>query len=766
MRPILLASLFVLGTFTARAEEATPTTAENEILPGHSMQGEAYNEGPRQAAVLMKGTGKVDFPVTTTNPQAQQFFTQGVGQLHGFWYFEAERSFRQVAALDPECAMAYWGLAMANINNPKRASRFIKGGVAKKHKLSRREQLWYDSLAAYHAETKAGEKFDETARRAALVRALEDLSFEFPEDLEAKAFLVFQLWDNKQHKMPLPSRQAVDALAQQVLAVNPQHPIHHYLIHLWNNQEGDKRALPAAAHCGPAAPAIAHMWHMATHTYSNLRRHEDAVWQLEASARVDHAYMAATRIIPEQIHNYAHNNDWLAKSLSYVGRVHDAVDLAKNLIELPQLGPNKSKAYNLGRDRLLDTLVRFEQWEEIIALEKTLYLAPAAAPVDEIRRLSALAVAFYQTGDEKRGAEKLAALEAALQAARTERVAAADTAETRANIEKKSDDQVAKAITDALRGFKYRISTAEAAIAEVKIFRALAAKKPDDVKPLLEKARDLSSERRSRVLLAIGDDKEALKLARNAVNADPTQVHPLANLTDLLWQTKQPQPAKENFEKLRKLSARADLDLPIFQRLAPLIADLKLPTDWRGPAKVATDVGTRPDLNSLGSFRWQPYPAAPWTLPNNQNQPQSLASYRGRPVLVMFYLGSGCAHCIEQLNAFNPLTKDYAAAGIPIIAVSTDSPEGLHKTMEQAKSEGGFLFPIVADPSLETFKAYRAFDDFENLALHGTFLIDAEGRVRWQNISHQPFNDAPWLLAESKRLLSVPLPDPQATARK
>src|SRR5262245_6419154 len=63
---------------------------------GHSIHGEAFDEGPRQAAYLMPGMPQLDFPVTTTNLEAQKFFDQGVGQLHGFWYFEAERSFRQV----------------------------------------------------------------------------------------------------------------------------------------------------------------------------------------------------------------------------------------------------------------------------------------------------------------------------------------------------------------------------------------------------------------------------------------------------------------------------------------------------------------------------------------------------------------------------------------------------------------------------------------------------------------------------------------------
>ncbi len=81
---------------------------------GHSGHGEALNKGPRQAAYLMGNTGNVSFPITTHSSEAQAFFNQGVGQLHGFWYLEAERSFRQVLKLHPEHPMAYWGIAMAN----------------------------------------------------------------------------------------------------------------------------------------------------------------------------------------------------------------------------------------------------------------------------------------------------------------------------------------------------------------------------------------------------------------------------------------------------------------------------------------------------------------------------------------------------------------------------------------------------------------------------------------------------------------------------
>ncbi|MGB8166289.1 MAG: hypothetical protein WCF18_02285, partial [Chthoniobacteraceae bacterium] len=63
------------------------------------------------------------------------------------------------------------------------------------------------------------------------------------------------------------------------------------------------------------------------------------------------------------------------------------------------------------------------------------------------------------------------------------------------------------------------------------------------------------------------------------------------------------------------------------------------------------------------------------------------------------------------------------------------------------------------------FKAYGAYDDFEHFPLHGAFLIDAAGLVRWQDISYEPFRDAKWLLGESKRLLSLPTSTTTTAAR-
>ncbi|MCB1089026.1 MAG: peroxiredoxin family protein, partial [Verrucomicrobiae bacterium] len=229
---------------------------------------------------------------------------------------------------------------------------------------------------------------------------------------------------------------------------------------------------------------------------------------------------------------------------------------------------------------------------------------------------------------------------------------------------------------------------------------------------------------------------------------------------DLLKAAGKPKDAREAFDKLRTVAGGADLDLPCLMRLAPLAKEFGYPEDWRTPAPAAGDLGKRPPLDELGPFRWSP-PAAPrWSLSDASGKATSLDDFKGRPVLMIFYLGKGCVHCMEQLNNFAPVTEAYAKAGIPIVAISTDTPAGLAETFQKTKAEGGgdgrnpFPFPLLSDAGQEVFKAYRAHDDFESQPLHGTFLIDGAGKIRWQDISYEPFMHTDWLLEECQRLLS------------
>ena len=742
----------------AWADDEETALGTNSIAPGHSLHGEAFDEGPRQAPTLMEGTGKVQLKITTTQPRAQSFFNQGIGQLHGFWYFEAERSFRQVAFLDTNCAMAYWGMAMANVNNTNRSAELIKRAAQLKTNASPREVLW---IEAYHKYFTASKDKD-VDRRKDLVLALENIIQKDPKEVEAKTFLAFQLWENEGKGVPLSSRQSVDALAREVLAVEPMHPIHHARIHLWNYKK-DERALSSAARCGQSAPAIAHMWHMPGHTFSQLKRYDDAAWQQEASARTDHAYMMATRILPDQIHNFAHNNQWLCTDWLYCGRVREAIDLAKNMVELPRhpkyntlnrKEDNTSYDKNngssmLGRNRLLDAFLAYELWPQMLELAETFYLEPTELPEEQARRLYALTLGRLAMNDTNAAQLLMTDLDHCWKQLKQERFEAAEKAEATARKEKQDTSE---AMVKAMKGFNSRLEKVENYRHELEIWMLTAQNKTSEAIKLLEAEKDLPKEQRARLWHQLGDTTNCVKVLKEVLKST-NQAPALALTAYLAWECRERSLATNAFKQLRTISERFDLHTPIFARLAPLAQEMGLPKDWRKKAARKSDVGRRPPLDSLGPVRWEPYDAPAWTLTDGADKKVRSSDYKGRPLLMVFYLGHGCTHCIEQLNLLSPAAKDFEALGISIVALSTDSTDALSRTKE--KREGGYPFVILSDESLKTFQAYRAYDDFEQAPLHGTFLIDATGKVRWQDISFEPFKEMKFLVGESKRLLGL-----------
>ena len=765
-----IAVIFAIALAKPAIAEDQTVDGEKKVLEGHSFHGEAFNEGPRQSAYLMKGMGRVRFPVTTSVQEAQLFFAQGVAQLHGFWYFEAERSFRQAAMLDPDCAMAYWGMAVANRGNTERAKGFIAEAKKRRAKAGKREQLWIDSEVNYWADTKKAKK----DRRRKMIRDLESIIFEYPDDIEAKAFLAVWLWQSARDGLPIHSHGAVTALIEDVLDVEPMHPCHHFRIHLWDNEKAE-RALASAARCGQGSPGIAHMWHMPGHIYSKLKRYHDSAWQQEASARVDHAHMMRDRVLPDQIHNFAHNNEWLTRNLNHLGRANDAVSLARNMIELPRhpknntlAKPGKPSEYGkrgsarYGRMRLLETLLRYEMWEEIIRASQTVYLEPTTIPEEQAKRLAAVGTAHFALGQAEKGAETLAKLDELKERLEDMKLEAEAKAGEDALAAEKNDKETKKAKADAVKPFDGRIKTLNQYLAELLACQAVVDEDADEFKKQIGKAGKMSREHKSQLYLKVGNKEEAEKLASQSARTEG-QVQPLANYVDILWRSGKEKEAVEQFKKLREISAHIDIERAVFQRLAPVAKKLELPEDWRIEFQPAGDVGDRPSLDTLGPFRWSPTPATQWELTDGQGKKHTLADYTGRPVIVIFYLGKGCAHCIEQLGVFAPKTEEFKQAGIDLIAISTDDVGGLRETVQQNKTGSPFPFPLISDASLNVFKQYRAYDDFEQQPLHGTFLIDRQGLVRWQDISYEPFTQADFLLRESKRLLAQD--PPQVTQR-
>lgn len=770
------------------------SSSGDDIQAGHSFHGEAFNEGPRQAAYLMPGMGSIDFPVSTQVELTQKFIQQGVAQLHGFWYYEAERSFRQAAVHDPDCAMCFWGMGLANVENRKRAREFIAQAVAKQSAATRREQLYIQAAANFFSDKDPkGKTIDKKLRAQNHTRDLELIVEEFPSDLDAKALLALQLWQNERAGLPIISHVAIDSVLRDIFDADPLHPAHHYRIHLWDRHKPE-RALASAAACGPSLPGIAHMWHMPGHIYSKLHRYHDAAWQQEASARVDHAHMMRDRVLPDQIHNYAHNNEWLIRNLLKLGRVEDALALAKNMLELPRhpsYNTLQKGSAKFGRERLWLTLSTYRLWPLLIELAHSEFLEPTNDVALQQQRLRYLGVAYALDGQLEQAAASRAELQNQLVAATskledlkqqhdadtappdtapqdtatkdtaTEESAAEESGELKRPLADEADQRKAK-VNRTRRQEKRQRAIKEAEEDEKRLQKLVAAIESAEAAAVADWSRALNRWEESDLddpllkaewLAAAGEMDESLRVLETEIEKNPQELLPYAVKLWIQAQCDHSSGIRETYEVFRLIASAADMETPLLDRLLPLTATLDSDPTPPAPYQPPPDVGARPDLESLGPLRWQPYLAPDFRVDNSSGSSLQMQHLQGQPTLIIFYLGFGCLHCVEQLHEFAPRAEEFREAGIEMLAISSENRESLTQGLEAYPHQ--LKLPLHADPELDAFKAFRCFDDFEQQPLHGTFLLDTDGRVRWQDISFEPFMDVDFVLAEAQRLLAL-----------
>lgn len=722
------------------AQEESPTkvtasaNADNPAVPaaGHSIHGEAFNEGPRRAAVIKPGQGDATFIVTTKSAEAQKFINQGVAQLHSFYYFEAERSFRQAAKLDPQCVMAYWGMGMSNVNNAKRANGFLAEArkVAKAVKVTPRELAYLDALEKFH---KPGA--DEKTRRNGYQDGLDQIIQDFPDDINARAWYAQAAWEGGRVNGGVGNRKAVDIVIQSVLDKQPNHSgAHHYRIHLWDGAK-PIRAVSSAEKFGIVAPGIAHAWHMPGHTYTGLKRFPQAAYQQEASARVDHAYMINDRVMPFEIHNYAHNNQWLVTTYSHIGRVKDGIAVARDLVDQPRDPAKNHKndggsSQRNGRARLTELYVKYELWDDLLADVNNGLLDFSDVPIEQRTKWQSLGFAAFMKKDKSLLTKQIGEVQAAI-----------------ATEEKKEEKQRDKGlitghqtVLDELRGYSDLLN--------------------DQVGPAFDnfaKAK-LRPERLALLHLAARNLGFAESEARKAAQQADSQYQPLAQYIEILETVGKTAKAQEEYKKLVPIKRYADKDLPIAKRLTGIVAKWQS-NGWNEPVdaeKSKPIVPEQIDLTTLGPLAWHPSPALEFALPDTNGKIWQMSDRKasGRNTILIFFLGGKCAHCMQQLQMFGKEFENFKKAGADIVTVSTDDVEA---SANLKNNEDGIKFPmpILSNPDLSVFKQHQAFDDFEDVPLHGLFIIDSNGMVRFQRISPDPFLDVEFVKAESLRVQNL-----------
>jgi tetratricopeptide (TPR) repeat protein len=353
-------------------------------LVGCSGQPAAHHEAAGAGAarpMLLDGLGTYHQAVTTTSPQAQAYFDQGLRLVYAFNHIEAEYAFREATRLDAECAMCYWGIALtqgSNYNSPTDAARekvaygAIQEALRRADRVTPRERATIEALAKRHSAAPG-------AGRAALDRgyadAMREVTQRFPDDpdaatLFADALMNLRPWDLwKPDGSMQPETPEILATLERVIAANPDHPgALHLYIHAVEGGPTPGRGEAAADRLGPLMPGAGHLVHMPAHIYWRVGRYEDAVQANLRAVKADQAYFA--RREPSPIYRglyYPHNIDFIWQSASMEGRSAETIRAARELAEsAPPAMVREMSDMETAPAAPYFALARFGRWEEIL----------------------------------------------------------------------------------------------------------------------------------------------------------------------------------------------------------------------------------------------------------------------------------------------------------------------------------------------------------------------------------------------------------------
>jgi tetratricopeptide (TPR) repeat protein len=334
---------------------------------------------------LFNNLGDLHHPVTTQSKPAQRYFDQGVRLMFGFNHKEAIRSFRSAAHLDPNCAMAHWGVAYAagpHVNKPMDASdttnawAALQLALANQARVSPKEQAYIAALAKRY---QADHVDDRSSLDKAFAAAMRDMTKQYPDDLDAQVIFAESLmntmpWDYwTRDRTPKPETEEILSALRLVMSRNPNHPgANHFYIHAVEAGPNPEQGLGAADRLLRYAPAAGHLVHMPAHIYMRVGQYHDAVVANELAVKADKDYIRSCRaqgFYPGVY--YPHNIHFLWWAQLFEGRSKDALRTANQAARYANenyCGP--SKAYEAPRLRHLPwlTLVRFGKWDEVLAV--------------------------------------------------------------------------------------------------------------------------------------------------------------------------------------------------------------------------------------------------------------------------------------------------------------------------------------------------------------------------------------------------------------
>jgi tetratricopeptide (TPR) repeat protein len=363
--------------------------------------------------------GKVNFRTSTKNAQAQQYFEQAMALYYGFNHGEAEKCFAAAAQLDPNFAMAQWGIALAvgpNYNvdvdaeREKQAFSAITRAKALAAGAPADERAYIDALATRYSNAA---KPDYHALAVAYSKAMRELSHNYPSDLEAATLFAESMMDLRPWELwtktglPMPGTEEIVSTLESVLKRDPDHiGANHFYIHAVEESPDPGRALPSADRLAGLAPASGHLVHMPAHIYIRTGNHEKSLATNETAAKMDEEFF---RTHPPGVYAmyYAHNLNFIVVEACFLGRSTEAAASAKKLYE--QAAPLAAEMPMVDPGLAMPVLVdlRFRRWDNVLKSP-----APAAnLPISSYLWHYARALAFASTDRPSDANREVAAMQ-------------------------------------------------------------------------------------------------------------------------------------------------------------------------------------------------------------------------------------------------------------------------------------------------------------------------------------------------------------------
>ena len=269
--------------------------------------------------------GKVHFETSCT-PEAQKLFDRGMLYQHSFWYRASQKTFDDVLKADPQCGIAYWGIALSLLWNPHvmpPAKNLTEGAaaLAKAQSVGAKTERERDYLAALGAMYADYDKVDHRTRMLAYAKAMEQLAARYPNDDEAQIYYALALNTSASPADKTYANQLKGAaILEKIAKRQPEHPgVAHYLIHLYDYPPLADKGIEAARRYAKIAPAAAHALHMPSHIFTRVGYWQESIDSNIASGRVAKE--------AQDFHDELHAMDYLVYAYLQLGQDKKAKDV-------------------------------------------------------------------------------------------------------------------------------------------------------------------------------------------------------------------------------------------------------------------------------------------------------------------------------------------------------------------------------------------------------------------------------------------------------